>query len=135
MLKPNGKMVVRLMSSVGEKDTIVRYPDLIASVAAAGNDPIASSANLAELRACISSFGFRSSSRLQPDELRRVTVPTLVIWGDHDPVGAVEIAHETARLIPEAKLELLPAGHVPYLGNPERVSELLSGFVRSAGDG
>jgi pimeloyl-ACP methyl ester carboxylesterase len=130
-VKPNAKMVVRLMSSVGEKDTIVRYPSLIEAVAAAGRDPIASAANLAELRATISSFGFRPSSRLHPDELRRLSVPTLLIWGDHDPVGAVTVAQATARLIPDAELELLPGGHVPYLGNPERTSELLSSFVRA----
>jgi pimeloyl-ACP methyl ester carboxylesterase len=82
----------------------------------------------------ISLSGFRRSMRLDPDELRRLTVPTLVIWGDHDPVGAVEVGQATAKLMPDARLEVLPAGHVPYLANPDRVAELLSGFVRSAGD-
>ncbi len=130
-VKPSARMVVRLMSSMGEKDTIVRYPDLIDSLVAAGNDPIAAAVNLAELRAIISPFGFRRSMRIDSDELRRLTVPTLVIWGDHDPVGAVEVAQATARLVPDAQLEVLPAGHVPYLGHPERVSELLARFVRS----
>jgi pimeloyl-ACP methyl ester carboxylesterase len=92
MVKPNAKMLVRLMSSVGEKDTIVRYPDLIEALVAAGKDPIASDVNLAELRAVISSFGFRRLMRVRPDELQRLTVPTLVIWGDDDPVGAVKVA-------------------------------------------
>lgn len=70
-----------------------------------------------------------------PQELRRLTVPTLLIWGDHDPVGAVKVAQATARLVPEAQLEVLPAGHVSHLGNPERVSKLLSRFVRSGSDG
>jgi pimeloyl-ACP methyl ester carboxylesterase len=131
VVKPNAKMVVRLMASVGEKDTIVRYPDLIESLVAAGRDPIASHANLAELRAIISPLGFRPSVQVSPDDLRRLTMPTLLVWGDHDPVGAVKVAHATARLIPEAQLEVLPAGHVPWLGNPDRVSELLSSFVRS----
>jgi pimeloyl-ACP methyl ester carboxylesterase len=133
-VRPNAKMVVRLMSSVGEKDTIVRHPDLIEAIVAAGKDPIASAVNLAELRAAISSVGFRRSMRVRPDELRRLTVPTLLIWGDHDPVGAVEDAQATARLVPNAQLEVLPAGHVPYLGHPERASELLSRFVRSGND-
>ncbi len=135
VVKPTPKMVVRLMSSVGEKDTIVRHPDLIESMVAAGNDPIAAAADLAEVRAISSPFGFRRSLRVHPDELRRLTVPTLLIWGDHDPVGAVKVAQATARLIPKAQLEVLPAGHVPYLGHPERVSELLSTFVRSGSDG
>jgi pimeloyl-ACP methyl ester carboxylesterase len=135
VVKPNAKLVVRLMSAMGEKDTIVRHPDLIESMVAEGNDPIASAANLAELRAGTSPFGFRRSLRVHPDELRQLTVPTLVIWGDHDPVGAVKVAQATARLIPPAQLEVLPAGHVPFLGHPDRVSELLSGFVSSGSDG
>jgi pimeloyl-ACP methyl ester carboxylesterase len=131
VVKPNRKLLVRLMASMGEEDTIVRYPELIESIVAAARDPIASAANLAELRAIITPIGFRPSARIDPDELRRLDVPTLLIWGDQDPVGNAEVAHETARLMPRAQLELLPAGHVPYLGHPQRVSELLSTFIRS----
>jgi pimeloyl-ACP methyl ester carboxylesterase len=135
VVKPNAKMVVRLMTSMGEGDTIVRYPDLIEALVAAGKDPIASAANLAELRAISSPFGFRRALRAHPDELRRLTVPTLLIWGDHDPVGSVKVAQAAARLVPKAQLEVLPAGHVLYLGNPGRVSELLSRFARSGSNG
>jgi pimeloyl-ACP methyl ester carboxylesterase len=131
VVKPNRKRLVRLMASMGEADTIVRYPELIESVVAAARDPVASAANLAELRAIISPFGFRPSARIDPDELRRLDVPTLLIWGDHDPVGNAEVARETARVMPRAQLELLPAGHVPYLGHPQRVAELLTAFIRS----
>ena len=31
--------------------------------------------------------------------------------------------------IPHARLEALPAGHVPQLGNPDRVAALLEDFV------
>jgi pimeloyl-ACP methyl ester carboxylesterase len=106
-------------------------PDLIEALVAAGRDPAASTVNLAELRAGISPLGFRRSLLVHPDELRRLTVPVFVLWGDHDPLGGVEVAQATAPLVPEARLEVLPAGRVPYLGNPERVSELVSTFVRS----
>ena len=128
--KPTPRMVVRLLSSMGEGETIVLYPDLIESVAAAGRDPLAAATNLAELRACITPFGFRRSARLHPDELRRLSAPTLLIWGDHDPVGRVEVARTIARLLPEAQLEILPGGHVPYFGDPQRAAALLSEFVR-----
>jgi pimeloyl-ACP methyl ester carboxylesterase len=134
-VKPSPRMVVRFMSSVGEKDTIVRYPDLIDALVAAGDDPIASAVSRAELRALISPLGYRRSLRVHPDELRRLTVPTLLLWGDHDPFGAVKVAQATARLVPKAQLEVLPAGHAPWLGHPERVSELLSRFVGSTSDG
>jgi pimeloyl-ACP methyl ester carboxylesterase len=130
VLKPNRALVLRLMASMGEKDTIVRYPWLLDSLVTAARDPVASATNLAELRAVLSPIGFRRSARLRPEELRRLTVPTLLIWGDRDPVGTVTAAQATARLIPDAQLAVLPAGHVPYLGHPERVCELLSAFLR-----
>jgi pimeloyl-ACP methyl ester carboxylesterase len=129
--RPNARMIVRLMSSMGERDTIVRYPDLIDALVAAADDPIASSANLAELRAVLTPIGFRPSSMVRPDELRGLSVPALLIWGDRDPVASVRSAQATARLIPDARLEVLPGGHVPYLGHPGPVSELLAGFVRA----
>jgi pimeloyl-ACP methyl ester carboxylesterase len=129
VVKPNRRMVVRLMSSMGEAETIVRYPDLIDSLVAAGRDPATVAVNRAELRAAISLFGFRRSLRVQPDELRQLTVPTLLIWGDRDPVATVEAAQVTAGLIPHAALEVLPAGHVPYLGHPEQTAALVSEFA------
>ena len=130
VVKPNRKLLVRLLASMGEADTIVRYPELIESLVAAARDPVASATNLAELRAIISPLGFRPSARMAPDELRRLNVPTLLVWGDHDPVGTADVARETAQLM-RAQLELLTAGHVPYLGHPRRVAELLSEFIRS----
>jgi pimeloyl-ACP methyl ester carboxylesterase len=130
LTKPSPKMVVRMMASMGEKDTIINYPDQIEALVAAGNDPVMSQVNLAELRTAISPIGFRRSLRVGPDELRQLTVPTLLIWGDHDPVGAVKAAEATAKLIPNAHLEVLPAGHGPWLGNPDRTAELVSKFVR-----
>src|SRR6266545_1627097 len=130
MMKPSPKMVVRMMSSMGEKDTIVNYPDQIQALVTAGNDPVVSEVNLAELRDAISPFGFRRSLRVQPDELRQLTEPTLLVWGDHEPVGAIKVAEATVELIPNARLEVLPAGHGPWLGNPDRTAELVSKFVR-----
>jgi pimeloyl-ACP methyl ester carboxylesterase len=133
-MKPSPAMVVRFMSAMGEKDTIVNHPGLIASLVAAGRDPTASAAALAEYRALATPLGFRASMRVRPDDLSRLTAPTLLIWGDHDPTGTVEAAQHITRLIPNARLEVLPAGHVPWLGHPERVGKLLSRFVSPVDD-
>jgi pimeloyl-ACP methyl ester carboxylesterase len=129
-VKPNAKAVVRLLSAMGEKETIVRHPALVEALVAAGNDPVATAVNRAELRAVLGPLGFRRPACLRPEELRRVRAPALLIWGDRDPVATVEAARITADLIPQAELAVLTGGHVPYLGNPERTAELLSGFVR-----
>lgn len=134
MVKPSAKMVVRMMSSMGEGDTIVRHPDLIEAIVAAGGDPIASATDLAELRAILTPLRFRRALRVQPSELQHLTVPTLLIWGDHDPVGTVEVAQTVASLIPHAQLDMVAAGHAVWLGDPKRISGLLCAFVLSGGE-
>ena len=131
IVRPGRRMLLHLMSSMGEGDTILRHPDLLDSLIDAARDPVATAANVEEFQAVISPFGIRSATRIRPEDLRRVTVPTLMIWGDHDPVVSVADAKATAELIPDARLEVLPAGHVPQLGNPDRVAELLEEFARS----
>src|SRR4030095_12381827 len=52
------KTVVQNLGGMGEKDTIVNYPDHVEALVAAGRDPMASHVSLAELRAAISPLGF-----------------------------------------------------------------------------
>jgi pimeloyl-ACP methyl ester carboxylesterase len=131
---PGPRMLQRLMSSMGEGDTILRHPDLFESLVDAAQDPVATAANVAEFRALISPFGPRSASRIRPEDLRRVAAPTLMIWGDHDPVVSIADARSAAELIPNARLEVLAAGHVPQLGNSDRVAHLLHEFAQSLPD-
>lgn len=131
MVKPSRLSLVRMLSSVGEGETIVRHPELIEALVAGGNDRVAVAADLAELRAFIQPFGFRRAMRYRPAELMRLSMPTLLIWGDHDPVGSLDVARDVAGLIPNARLEVVPAGHVPQLGHPQRVAALVSDFTRS----
>jgi pimeloyl-ACP methyl ester carboxylesterase len=130
-VKPDRRMLLRLMASMGEGDTILRHPDLLDSLVAAARDPVAAGANVAEFRALLTPLGTRSATRIRPDDLRRLAVPTLMIWGERDPVVRMADAREVAALIPDARLEVLPGGHVPQLGSPERVAALLEDFTRS----
>lgn len=128
-MKPGRRMLVRMMSSVGEAETIVRHPDLLESLVEAAHDPVATAANAAEFAALLSPLGTRAAVRIRPDDLRRISVPTLMIWGDRDPVVSVAHAKAAAESIPNARLVVLPAGHVPQLGHPARVGELLATFA------
>jgi hypothetical protein len=88
IVRPGGRMLLQLMSSMGEGETILRYPDLLDSLLDAARDPVATAANVEEFRAVISPFGIRSATRFRPVDLCRVTVPTLMIWGPrHGRVG------------------------------------------------
>ncbi|HEX5086816.1 MAG TPA: alpha/beta hydrolase [Nocardioides sp.] len=128
-VKPGRRMLLKMMASVGEAETIVQHPDLLDSLVAGARDPIAAEANVAELRALITANGFRTGMRLSSEDLRGLAVPTLLIWGDRDPVVPLVRARTVAAEIPNARLEVLPAGHVPQLGHPDRVAALIEDFV------
>ncbi|MEO8179812.1 MAG: alpha/beta hydrolase [Deltaproteobacteria bacterium] len=67
-------------------------------------------------------------------EVRSVKAPTLILLGDRD-VPTPEHAIELTRLLPNARLMMLPAGHGDYLGEVtvsrpgSRVPELTAGFI------
>lgn len=67
---------------------------------------------------------------LHDDELASIKAPTLVLWGEQDRFFPLRHAHRAVSLIPGSRLEVLPdCGHVSLLDQPERVSELLAGFL------
>jgi len=43
-------------------------------------------------------------------ELRSVTQPTLLLWGDADPISPVSVGQYLLDLLPNAKLHILPGG-------------------------
>lgn len=61
----------------------------------------------------------RVTHRFTPDELARITLPTQIIWGEKDNTYPVQIAQETAKLIPHATLSIIPnAPHIPFWDDP-----------------
>jgi pimeloyl-ACP methyl ester carboxylesterase len=128
-VRPGRRMLLKMMASMGEAETILRHPELLDSLVAGARDPVASQANLAELRALIARGSIRPSMRLNPEELGRLDVPTLMIWGDRDPVVPLAQARAVAAEIAGSRLEVVPAGHAPQLGQPDRVAALLEEFV------
>ena len=132
---PSPKSLLRLARSLGEKATLPSHPDLVDLLVAVARDPIADRAARAEFRMLVSPFavlspsGFRRRSRVRPDELRQVAMPTLVVWGERDPLGGVPVAQAVTGLIPRARLEVLPGGHAPWLGQPARTATAVVDFV------
>ena len=64
------------------------------------------------------------------DRLPKITVPTLVVWGDHDRMIEPAIGKAYAAAIPGARFELISnAGHLPQLETPEIFGALLGDFI------
>jgi pimeloyl-ACP methyl ester carboxylesterase len=59
----------------------------------------------------------------------RITAPTLVVWGAADKLVTVRKAPRTARLIPRARLLVLPrTGHVAQMERPGTVARAVLGM-------
>jgi pimeloyl-ACP methyl ester carboxylesterase len=133
---PSRKSFLRLARFMGEGDAITGHSDLVDLMVAAGRDPTADESANAEFHALISPFallspsGFRRRATLRADELRQVAVPTLMVWGERDPLGGVPVAQAITELIPRARLEVLPTGHGPWLGQPTRTATTVVEFVQ-----
>ncbi len=80
------------------------------------------------LRGIVEPGGQRVSAR---DRLYLAeTVPTMLIWGDRDPIIPARHAYSTHKQIPDSRLELIDgAGHFPYRDEPIRFAKILASFI------
>jgi pimeloyl-ACP methyl ester carboxylesterase len=57
-------------------------------------------------------------------------LPTMIVWGERDPLIPVAHALRAHKLISGSRLEIFPrAGHYPYLDDPERFASVLLDFL------
>ena len=67
------------------------------------------------------------------EQLPRLTMPTLLIWGECDRIVPAHQARQASARLTRGQLVLLPnCGHVPQLEQPNRVEEVLSQFLKDA---
>jgi pimeloyl-ACP methyl ester carboxylesterase len=64
------------------------------------------------------------------DDLARIVAPTLVVWGERDPITPISLAHGIAATIPDARLLTLPdTGHSPMWEEPDVFNEAVLDFL------
>ena len=103
--------------------------ELWRSYASLGDDATRS-AFLRTLRAVVDPRGqaVSASNRLH----MAAEVPTLIVWGDADPIIPMDHAFAAHEAIPGSQLEIFEGvGHYPHCEAPERFVEVLSEFVES----
>jgi len=65
-------------------------------------------------------------------ELATITIPTLIIWGEHDPLIPLEVGKALSMALPHARFIALPnCGHRPPLAQPELFSRFVLEFLQS----
>ncbi len=63
-------------------------------------------------------------------ELAGISVPTLLLWGDHDELIPLECGEDAATLIPNSKLVVLKnVGHIPSVEAPDDFVRIVSDFA------
>jgi pimeloyl-[acyl-carrier protein] methyl ester esterase len=70
---------------------------------------------------------------LSEAELGRIRARCLFVWGDSDRFLAPDRGAHCVAQIPGARLEVVRGGHAPWLDQPERCGELLTGWTAAAG--
>lgn len=62
--------------------------------------------------------------------LKRISAPTLLIWGEEDDVMPSRHAKEYSKHIPDTQLVIIPnAGHSPHFDQPKAFAETLYSFL------
>ncbi len=66
-------------------------------------------------------------------ELAALRVPTLLVWGAEDVIVPVEVGEEMTKLVPGARLALVPrAGHMPMWEEPDAFGAAIGPFLEEA---
>jgi len=98
-------------------------------------DPTSRAAFLATLRSVIDRSGQRVSAVAKLAAAKHL--PTLLVWGDCDPIIPLDHGHRALDVSPDASLVIIPgARHEPHRHDPDRFTGLvleLASQVRSAG--
>jgi 2-hydroxy-6-oxonona-2,4-dienedioate hydrolase len=82
---------------------------------------------------CLQELDVRRRNLLTTDDLARITVPTLVVWGRNNPFGQVPEATAMHRAIAGSELVLLDdTGHWPQHEQAETYNALSLEFLRAA---
>lgn len=123
--EPSEEGMIRQMKIVGESETIQRYPALLSARVAHNRIPQRIDVGLSEFRSFSMLRGWRSIARLRAEEVRELQQSTLFIWGDSDFLGEPDDVRESIELMPDARLEVVDAGHIPWLGHPEKCAQFV----------
>ena len=88
---------------------------------------------LSLLETSLTARGARKHLALGDAELRRVVLPTLFLWGANDPFGTADVGRRACSLMPDARLEAVGVGHLPWLDDAVRCGRLASEFLAERG--
>ncbi len=137
-LRPLGRLLTRLQPpsprQVEQLGRMVQEhplePELVDLLVATERLPGFRPTFLATLHAVIRLRGSCPATRLTAEQLACTRQPTLLIWGRNDPFGSPEIGRQMAEILPRAELEIVDAGHAPWLTQADRIAPRARDFLQ-----
>ncbi len=73
---------------------------------------------------------FKQQSLVLENRLSEIHIPTLLVWGRHDPIVPVKQAYRAAKAIPDCRVKVFEkSGHNVHREELERFSDLINGFL------
>lgn len=77
-----------------------------------------------------SGINLRGQREVLLGQLSKLTVPTLILWGERDRIVPVRHARAAVERLVQGRLEILPdCGHLPQVEKPDQVADLLGDFL------
>ncbi len=63
--------------------------------------------------------------------LKTISIPTLIVWGERDPVIPIKFADSFVSSIKDCRFYRMDnCGHTPYVDEPEKFTKLVTDFLR-----
>jgi pimeloyl-ACP methyl ester carboxylesterase len=127
MPQPKSARATRMgMKRVMGRPALERTPDEFFEVVSAGmNMPGWRETMWTHLNLALRFGRGRPENVLTDAELRSIATPVLFIWGADDVYGGPEIGRRAAAVMPDARVEVVPGKHAPFLDDPERCAALI----------
>ena len=72
-----------------------------------------------------------SNSKVITEKLQLITIPTLIVWGENDPVIPIEVRTIIyVSGINDCRFyKMIGCGHVPYVEKPKTFFQIVSDFL------
>ena len=71
-----------------------------------------------------------SNAKVITEKLNMITVPTMIVWGENDPVIPIEYAQSFVSGINDCRFyKMLGCGHTPYVENSEKFFQIVVDFL------
>ena len=126
---PSEKQVRTLWTRMGHDPERACTPEMVRLVIRAEELPHYADAWLTLLQNVLPFARVNKEVGFGEEDLSELSQDVLYIWGSDDPFGSLEVARRAHALTPGSRLEVMGEGHLPWLDEPERCSEVVGAFI------